>query len=97
MNYKIQDSTWEAVATDLYNLQVQIKALEAQQAATKLALISLSAGQNSEAGPLRFTYSERKGSVDYTKIPELLNVDVEPYRKPSVDVWILKRLEEVIP
>ena len=96
MIYKLQDATWEAVAKDLYNLQVQIKILEAEQARTKLALISLSAGQSSEAGALRFTCTERNGSVDYGRIPELLNVDLEAFRKPAVEVWSLKKIEEVI-
>jgi putative phage-type endonuclease len=32
----------------------------------------------------------RKGSVDYDKIPELSDVDLEPYRKPSTEIWSVK-------
>jgi hypothetical protein len=30
--------------------------------------------------------SSRKGSVDYSAVPELRGVDLEPYRKPPVAV-----------
>jgi len=34
--------------------------------------------------------SERKGSVDYSKVPELVNVNLDPYRKKSSIVWTVK-------
>lgn len=36
---------------------------------------------------LKIQRIEKKGSVDYSKIPELENVDLEQYRKPSVSYW----------
>lgn len=32
-------------------------------------------------GPIRFAEVERKGAVDYSKVPELKGVNLEPYRK----------------
>jgi hypothetical protein len=34
--------------------------------------------------------SERKGNVDYSKVPELVNVNLDPYRKKSSVVWTVK-------
>jgi len=34
--------------------------------------------------------SNRKGSIDYDKIPELFGVDLETYRKPSTEVWSIR-------
>lgn len=34
-------------------------------------------------GPLLITKYERKGTIDYDKIPALKGLDLEPYRKPS--------------
>lgn len=46
-------------------------------------LIRLSQGRNTQGGGIRITHSECKGSVEYDKIPELIGVDKEKYRKPS--------------
>ena len=35
---------------------------------------------------LKITKSERKGSVDYKKVPELTGIDLEQYRKKSSEV-----------
>jgi hypothetical protein len=37
--------------------------------------------------------SSRRGAVDYTGIPELRGVDLEPYRKPPVSVVKINLLE----
>lgn len=34
--------------------------------------------------------AERKGSIDYLSIPELKDLDLEPYRKPSTTYWQVK-------
>ena len=36
-----------------------------------------------------FLKEERRGAVEYNKIPELVHVDLEQYRKPAVEVWRL--------
>ena len=35
-------------------------------------------------------FQSRKGNVNYEAIPELMGVDLEPYRAPSKTVWIIK-------
>jgi len=37
---------------------------------------------------VKIVKSTRKGSVDYSKIPELAGVDLERYRKPPTEYWI---------
>lgn len=51
-----------------------------------LALVSAS----TEGCGLKITRSERKGAVDYGKIPELKGVDIEQYRKKSSVIWSIK-------
>jgi hypothetical protein len=34
--------------------------------------------------------SFRSGSVDYAKIPELKNIDLEKYRKKGSTVWTMR-------
>lgn len=38
----------------------------------------------------KIIYSERKGSVDYGKIKELKNIDLDQYRKPTTFSWMIK-------
>lgn len=51
-----------------------------------LALVS----ESTEGAGLKITKSERKGNVDYKKIPELKGVDLEKYRGKSTTVWSVK-------
>lgn len=37
--------------------------------------------------------SFRKGAIDYSKIPELVNVDLEPYRKKEISVFSIKPIK----
>ena len=34
--------------------------------------------------------AERKGSIDYTKVPELSDIDLEQYRKKATSYWTIK-------
>lgn len=47
-------------------------------------------GHEYEGCGLRVLEVERKGSVDYTAIPELKNIDLDQYRKPSTKFWQIK-------
>lgn len=46
--------------------------------------------QNTKGGGLTVYCAEKKGAVDYKKVPELKGVDLEPYRKGSTKVWTVK-------
>lgn len=50
-------------------------------------LIEISGNQNCTGGGIKLRNFPRKGSVDYAKIEELKNVDLEKYRKPPINVW----------
>jgi len=45
-------------------------------------------------GNLKITYSERIGSVDYSKVKELEGVNLEPYRKPTTGSHAIKVLKD---
>jgi putative phage-type endonuclease len=46
--------------------------------------------ENTKGAGVTVCQSERKGAVDYKKIPQLEGVDVEQYRKKSTTVWTIK-------
>ena len=48
-------------------------------------LLKLSAGRNVKGFGVSVCFFDKKGAVDYKKIPELRNIDLDKYRKdPSV-------------
>ncbi len=67
-------------------------ALEAAEAAMETARSELLAlvTESTEGCGVKINKTERKGSVDYGKIPELKGVDLEQYRKKSSIVWSVK-------
>jgi len=53
----------------------------------KSELIELSGGLNCRGGGVSLSQIQRKGHVDYSKIPQLQGMDLESYRKPSITSW----------
>jgi putative phage-type endonuclease len=83
------ESIW--TAKNLHALQQEIKKLEIEEKKLKTSLIERCSGRSSLIDGLRFVRSMRKGNVEYGKIPELQNVNLEPFRKASSEVWTLRR------
>lgn len=46
--------------------------------------------ENTKGAGVTVYQTERKGAVDYRKIPQLEGVDLEQYRKKSTQVWTIK-------
>jgi putative phage-type endonuclease len=44
-------------------------------------------------GKLKITYSEKKGNINYEIVPQLKDVDLEPYRKSPSGSWAIKELK----
>lgn len=53
----------------------------------KLQLLEACDETPSEGEGVLIQRISRKGNVDYSQIPELLNVDLEQYRKPTTESW----------
>ena len=83
-DYTCQDSArWAKLAEELQ----QIKLLKGREEEIKQELIALANGRNSRGAGITLAKCVRKGSVDYSKVPELVNVDLDPYRKKSSEYW----------
>lgn len=82
-----KDPEWSKLAQEWIYLTNCLSALEEKQSNCKDALIIKSNGQNIKGDGIRLTKIKRKGSVDYRKIPELMKVDLEKYRKPPTEAW----------
>lgn len=64
----------------------QIEALEAEQRLCREHLIDFAAGKRVMCEGVMVYTAMRKGSVDYSKIPVLRGLDLEPYRKKPSSV-----------
>lgn len=89
-DYIIQNGQeWVKIADEWKELSSYIETLKESQEELRNKLIAFANGQNSKGNGVRVTRSISKGVVDYKKIPELIGVDLELYRKPSSEKWTL--------
>lgn len=86
---KFCSQEWENMATEWKETNEQLKALTAKEKEYRQALISMANDGNATGAGIKLTKSIRKGTVDYSKIPELDGVDLDQYRKDPVVAWRL--------
>jgi len=82
---KRDDPEWIAAASEYKDTQVRIRELEGQEMALRDKLVKLSKGHNSAGGGIRLVKLARKGNIDYSVIPALQDMDLNPYRKPTTE------------
>lgn len=70
-----------------------LKAAQDVEKAAREAVIELAGGKTSEGAGIRVIRTERAGSVDYKAIPQLENVDLEQYRKPSSEYFQIRKVK----
>jgi putative phage-type endonuclease len=79
----------EVLTSELKKIRETLIGLEKQEKEIEQALIMTSANQNSIGGGIKITKCLRKGNVDYSRIPQLQDVDLESYRKKHSEYWRL--------
>jgi putative phage-type endonuclease len=65
----------------------EIEMLEKQRDLLKQDLLEYTEGDRTNIGPLMISRFDRKGLIDYSKIPVLQSMNLDPYRKPSSTTW----------
>jgi putative phage-type endonuclease len=81
------DADWNVAVSEYLTAKKKLKECEELEGAARSHLIQLSDGKNCEGGGIRISKHLRKGFVDYSAIPELKNVNLDKYRKPSIESW----------
>jgi putative phage-type endonuclease len=81
------DDLWNLYASQWISVLDRIKDLEREQEELRNELIFLSSERNTRGSGISVQKVERKGNVDYSKIPELSGVDLEKYRKEPTSNW----------
>lgn len=82
------------IAAEAYSLKMQIKSLEKQYDHLLGALKEDYKRGVGKWGAYTLNVSIRPGVVEYSKIPQLQGVDLEPYRKEAIQVYKLEYLGE---
>ncbi len=87
-----QKRNWIEIAKKAWELRKKRLEYEALEKAAFEELKQISNNAPSTGGGFLFNYSERKGSVDYSSIEILQNIDLDAYRKPSTFIWKLEKI-----
>lgn len=81
------DALWDQCATRWKEVTRGIKELEKDEEDLRKQLIFLSGESNTKGAGISLCQVQRKGNIDYSKIECLKGVDLEPYRKGSINSW----------
>ena len=83
------DHFWITAAEKYRKAFEDLSEAEMQVNLCKKELIDLAKEQSCRGGGLTATKYTRKGNIDYLKIPELIGVDTDVYRKAPSESWRL--------
>lgn len=85
-----EDTAFLEAAAEWRAIKTQQTAIDAAEKAARqrLEAIGEASGRKTlTGGGITLSCTERKGNVDYSKIPELQGIDLEPYRKAGSSYW----------
>lgn len=83
---------WELLAQEWIEVNDQVRLWKKKEEDCRQRIIDMCNQRNAEGANLRVTKVVTQGRVDYESIPELLNVDKEPYRKTSTISFRLTKI-----
>jgi putative phage-type endonuclease len=81
------DELWNQCTSQWKFISDQIKHLEKDEEHLRKQLIYLSGDSNCKGGGLSLCKIQRKGNIQYDKVPELKGIDLDKYRKESTISW----------
>ena len=87
------DSRWCSAAFRYREAKIRLDRATAEEQRARDQLKNLATAQRTYGGGIEVLRSFRKGAVDYTRIPELRNLELERYRKAPVEVVRINLLE----
>lgn len=81
------DENWIEITNKWKNINENIKSLQQEEKECREELIRLSENQSCKGNGLCLRKIIKKGPIEYTKIPELIGINLEKYRKESTETW----------
>jgi len=92
-DFILQDSPeWTQIANQWTSVKRLLKKLQDDEENLRDMLIQLAGKSNTKGAGISLCKVVRKGNVDYSKIPELKNVDLERYRKGDSEYWKISEM-----
>jgi len=80
------DPNWRSAAVRYREVRVQLEQAEYEEQQLRIRLKCLATARRTYGCGVEVLKSSRRGAVDYSAVPELRGVNLEPYRKPPVAV-----------
>ena len=80
------DPDWRAAALQYRGAKTRLDRATAEEQQARKLLERMATARRTYGGGIEVLRSFRKGAVDYSGVPELRAVDLEPYRKATVEV-----------
>jgi hypothetical protein len=87
------DPRWRQIALRYREVRVRREAADAEEHELRAMLEDLARARRTFGCGVELLRISRKGAVDYTVVPELRGVNLEPYRKRPVSVVRINFLE----
>lgn len=87
--HRMECEEWKTLSERWKDNQNKKKMLEQEEEKIKSSLLELANYNSSEGFGLEIKKVIRKGAVDYTNMPMLKGVNLEPFRKASSEYWKL--------
>ena len=84
-----EDEQWKQFAIRWRSVNQYIKELEKEEEDLREKLVLLSGQCNTRGCGVTLCQINRKGSIDYSKIPEMKHINLDDYRKSSTMSWRL--------
>ena len=84
---KRDDNEWRFACVNWLNAKENLQRAQEIEGTMRQELISASQLQNSKGCGVRLQKVTRVGSVNFSEIPELIDVDLNKYRKPPSESW----------
>jgi putative phage-type endonuclease len=81
------DDLWKQAVDEWIAVKCNLTNYERQEEQLRKKLIFLAGESNAKGAGISLCQVNRKGNIDYAKIPELKNIDLEKYRKETSSSW----------
>lgn len=88
------DAEWRNAAEDWRAAKRLADKASDAEAKARERLILLCGDRSSHGAGITLTRSERKGNVNYSRVPALAGIDLEPYRGKPSTVWTIRTDKE---
>ena len=89
-----EDKTFLELMDEYKEITLELHVKKQAQEHVKDQLIELAKGKNIVSSKGKMTRSVTKGTVDYKLVPELIGINLEPYRKAPCEKWRITVINE---